>query len=580
MTYAFTRTGPEIEAIHDTVSSLPESISGYSSLTFENIANLKSGKLNDGKLIDLSSLNDGSRVEWLGYYDRSDGGSNWGVLRFGSHSDDGFSIFSIDANTYIEANLKGKSINAAKGGMKVGTLDTDDTTDRIQIVHDYAQTSNQKVVYPSGQFMVDELKIYAFMNLEGQGSGKTIFKGLSTTQNVLIQGGQANMLDTQMKGFTVSGGVTGIDFNVTSSVNNLTMTDIVITGQSQVCAKMFQPLICTFKRVWFFQASGGLLWTGAFANANHFYDCHFVACSEYYFKSTCTYMEANTFNGSRFEGNNGVIPPDEETQQHHIQVIQPRGLEFKGCYFERTHLNTFKETNSTNTTVFSACHFTGAYGNPTGFRRQRMETDGIVEYSGCNAGAGTTFRDGEGRCLLTGSNRNMFADDAKFTEYSGYSGNGLDSGSEGTGSGTTRVVSKISTQFPPGNIRNIFKFSRVTIDASSDNQPVMSGEVTVQFACRVAGGFSSLITQRYQVLVSGVGTAAMTLQFNKIGETGGLTGGVTLDLATTGAVKGEIILQAVFSGSITPVNTPQFQWSFDGISTRSDSEDMIIVDPL
>ncbi|QZI87818.1 hypothetical protein SIPHO054v2_p0017 [Vibrio phage 103E44.1] len=58
----------------------------------------------------------GSQVQWLGYYEASDGGSNWGIVKSGAHTEDGGSIFSIDANTYIEANLKGKSVSVLKFG--------------------------------------------------------------------------------------------------------------------------------------------------------------------------------------------------------------------------------------------------------------------------------------------------------------------------------------------------------------------------------------------------------------------------------------------------------------------------------
>lgn len=51
MTYAFTRTGPEIEAIHDTVTNLGESVSLYSVLRFDNVQDMISG----GGFIDWSN---------------------------------------------------------------------------------------------------------------------------------------------------------------------------------------------------------------------------------------------------------------------------------------------------------------------------------------------------------------------------------------------------------------------------------------------------------------------------------------------------------------------------------------------
>lgn len=60
----------------------------------------------------------GSRVEWLGYYSRSDGGSNWGIIKRGVHIEDGGSIFSLSTEVYIEANLK-RRVTSLKFGGKV-----------------------------------------------------------------------------------------------------------------------------------------------------------------------------------------------------------------------------------------------------------------------------------------------------------------------------------------------------------------------------------------------------------------------------------------------------------------------------
>lgn len=78
----------------------------------------------------------GDRVNWDGYDEQSDGGSNWGIVKVGAHVEDGGSIFSIDTNTYIEANLKGKSINVAKFG-STGVGDSLDATSRLNACFAY-----------------------------------------------------------------------------------------------------------------------------------------------------------------------------------------------------------------------------------------------------------------------------------------------------------------------------------------------------------------------------------------------------------------------------------------------------------
>ncbi|EHR5461966.1 hypothetical protein KUM02_000400 [Vibrio parahaemolyticus] len=69
---------------------------------------------------DRSSLvgktSPGQRIVWLGYYSPLDGGGNSGVIKQGAHVEDGGSIFSIDSNTYIEADLIGKEISTLHFG--------------------------------------------------------------------------------------------------------------------------------------------------------------------------------------------------------------------------------------------------------------------------------------------------------------------------------------------------------------------------------------------------------------------------------------------------------------------------------
>ncbi|AUR83122.1 hypothetical protein NVP1031O_140 [Vibrio phage 1.031.O._10N.261.46.F8] len=68
----------------------------------------------------------GSSVTCLGYYSPNDGGGNSGVVKLGAHTEDGGSIFSIDANTYIESDLASAEINTLLFGDKAdGTAQND-----------------------------------------------------------------------------------------------------------------------------------------------------------------------------------------------------------------------------------------------------------------------------------------------------------------------------------------------------------------------------------------------------------------------------------------------------------------------
>lgn len=78
----------------------------------------------------LTGVGAGQKVSWLGYYAASDGGSNWGEVSAGAHTEDNFEIFSIDANTYVKANISG-STNAKMAGLFGGITNASDIENLI-----------------------------------------------------------------------------------------------------------------------------------------------------------------------------------------------------------------------------------------------------------------------------------------------------------------------------------------------------------------------------------------------------------------------------------------------------------------
>ncbi len=73
--------------------------------TFNNVAEMTS-----------SGAPVGATVEWSGYYDANDKGGNKGVVKYGAHTEDGGHIFSLGADTYVEANFD-SSISPLKFGV-------------------------------------------------------------------------------------------------------------------------------------------------------------------------------------------------------------------------------------------------------------------------------------------------------------------------------------------------------------------------------------------------------------------------------------------------------------------------------
>jgi hypothetical protein len=95
------------------LTALKITASKASAIPFDNFADLASGTSRNGAL-DMTKFV-GSRVQCDGYFTRSDGGSNWGIIKTGAHTHDGGRIISIDANTYVEMNMVGV-INIRKWG--------------------------------------------------------------------------------------------------------------------------------------------------------------------------------------------------------------------------------------------------------------------------------------------------------------------------------------------------------------------------------------------------------------------------------------------------------------------------------
>lgn len=139
----------------------------------------------------LSKYIEGTRIEWQGYYEQSDGGSNWGVLKFGTHTEDGGSVFSIDANTYIEANLKGKKVNVKKFGLYSDATNKNINDFQILKVLDYIKHDGKEILpyigatetivaygsstilFPQGIFSIspDVLEVESFLGLSFKGLG-------------------------------------------------------------------------------------------------------------------------------------------------------------------------------------------------------------------------------------------------------------------------------------------------------------------------------------------------------------------------------------------------------------------------
>ena len=123
----------------------------------------------------------GKKIFWQGYHTESDGGSNWGIVTAGAHTDDGGSVLTLADGQYVAANLKG-DINIRKFGAK-GDAATDDQPS-IQAAIDFSRSTK----VPDGLFLVNtELVLsdqgsisglggYAISRLIGSASGNNCLR--------------------------------------------------------------------------------------------------------------------------------------------------------------------------------------------------------------------------------------------------------------------------------------------------------------------------------------------------------------------------------------------------------------------
>jgi hypothetical protein len=130
---------------NDTINAekLADNITGSNQAVIDqlNINDLSLSYTFKSKLLMVASLISfpvGKKIFWQGYYAESDGGSNWGLVKSGAHTDDGGSIFTLADGKYVQANLERLTrISVKKFGAK-GDGSTNDTLP-IQNTIDYSE---------------------------------------------------------------------------------------------------------------------------------------------------------------------------------------------------------------------------------------------------------------------------------------------------------------------------------------------------------------------------------------------------------------------------------------------------------
>ena len=165
--------------------------------------------LADAAAYDYSEIPSGVKINRLGYYSASDGGSNWGILKKGDSTslvDDGGSISLINNDAvngvWIEWNTKGKSLNAKKFGAGFGLAN-----DNIRLQNIIDKYSS--LYLPDGDYRLsDTLKTRAGTTLKGSGCRTVFVAELDNTKPAILTysgSGEPTAPNQNIGDFTVVG---------------------------------------------------------------------------------------------------------------------------------------------------------------------------------------------------------------------------------------------------------------------------------------------------------------------------------------------------------------------------------------
>jgi hypothetical protein len=279
----------------------------------------------------LIEFPDGKRIEWQGYYAQSDGGSNWGLVKSGAHTDDGGSIFTLADGKYVEANLKGKSINILKfGADRSGAVSASAVSVKTQ---DFARNNNLSVTFPAGTYK-GNFQFDSNVHIICEGQQNTIFtQDLDTSAcvRVALYSGGVGGFDINFGNCSIVGGATGRGLQVgltsatgfsTSEVHNIKITGFDTGFYVQ------SALVSSFNSIWARNCTTYALHIPASVNVTtvQFNSCRFFNSG---IGAQLSTGFTSSFNTTSFESNSGkgiVINQSADTG--------PSGFTFNECWVE------------------------------------------------------------------------------------------------------------------------------------------------------------------------------------------------------------------------------------------------------
>ena len=186
----------------------------------------------------------GSKVVWQGYYEPNDGGGNTGIVKTGAHTPDGGSIFSIDANTYVEANLNSDKVNIRCFGANV---DVENNAPFIQSAVNYCASlpngGRGSLYVPHGTYDIStQITWRTQVSMFGDGKSNSTFRWYGDDATWAIVAESTGCYDLCMRDF----GLFGPEFTATkfllntrkfrySTFNNLWIGDCKVCNIMGAC---------------------------------------------------------------------------------------------------------------------------------------------------------------------------------------------------------------------------------------------------------------------------------------------------------------------------------------------------------
>jgi len=392
------------------------------------------------------------------------------------------------------------------------------------------------VYFPPGYYVITtSLQVPSWITLYGAANNGTVINNQTVTLAApqCVNKDSVAFQSVVVKNIIFSGGTYGFLITASTGMQSCTFENVVFQLQSATNLSANTVQVNTFINCIFSYADYGFSGNTSTANANNF-----IACSFLNIARTCVYLhagsEVNNFTNCRFEagGNANYVT---------IDVVNPRSLNFNGCYFESTGGVLLAETSSTNSTTFDNCHFTyGAGATPYSFN-----SDGIVQFGTNNWTVGGVANS---PVQINGMNNTSLGNPTTYFAYAPQH---------------KKIVSKW-VPLTSSLTQNLVVFSRSATGATSDAQ-TLTGVLTINFTTLEAGGFVASYSRLYQVNVRGYGAAVMVGGVSQFSAIDNAYGASTLVVSVAaGATASNLVITSVLTG-LTPSTelASVLQWSFE-----------------